>query len=144
MNFFDYMSLLTIGRGGKFTERQNTLTYHASGHEPLMWVGSSRGVPDRAKGLFGPHPPSCRAQFFDSQALNRLRAAPLGVDFMTDVWPLIAKDALWAYYDTLAQQQPEAFAQDPRHVLRGIGGLPFASADLDDSSRGSSPTVSAP
>lgn len=52
MGFFDALSLLTIGRGGSFQPHPDgggRLDYVASGREPVVHVGSRRGVPFRAK-----------------------------------------------------------------------------------------------
>lgn len=46
LNFFDYLVAFTIGRGGKFVYDKNQhLTYQASGKEPKLIAGSRRGVP---------------------------------------------------------------------------------------------------
>ncbi|MGY2061427.1 FAD/NAD(P)-binding protein, partial [Nocardia gipuzkoensis] len=52
LTFFDYMALLTIGRGGCFkeTEAQGILEYIPSGREPLIVAGCRRGVPHHARG----------------------------------------------------------------------------------------------
>ncbi|GLW08672.1 adenylate cyclase [Microtetraspora sp. NBRC 13810] len=48
--FVDLMVLLTAGRGGRFTrEYDGELVYLPSGAEPLLHVGSRRGVPYHAK-----------------------------------------------------------------------------------------------
>ncbi len=58
--FIDLMVLLGEGRGGRFSSEPasnggsaagdaETLTYHPSGREPLLFVGSRRGVPYHAK-----------------------------------------------------------------------------------------------
>ena len=52
MSFFDSLSLLTVGRGGSFQphpEGGGRLDYEPSGREPVVYVGSRRGVPFRAK-----------------------------------------------------------------------------------------------
>ena len=48
--FIDLMVLLTSGRGGRFERRRTAgLRYRPSGAEPVLHVGSRRGVPYRAK-----------------------------------------------------------------------------------------------
>lgn len=58
--FIDLMSLLTEGRGGSYhTEPDGTLTYLPSGREPVLHVGSRRGVPYHSKTRYqlrGPGP----------------------------------------------------------------------------------------
>ncbi|MGP9724023.1 FAD/NAD(P)-binding protein [Corynebacterium sp. AOP40-9SA-29] len=48
--FIDLMEILTEGRGGRFTDGE----YVASGKEPVLWIGSRRGVPYRSKPVEGP------------------------------------------------------------------------------------------
>ncbi|USS85724.1 FAD/NAD(P)-binding protein [Fructilactobacillus myrtifloralis] len=46
LSFFDYVTKLTTGRGGYFTETSaHQLEYHPSGQEPQIIAGSRRGVP---------------------------------------------------------------------------------------------------
>lgn len=51
--FVDLMVLLTEGRGGRYEQDEGgtdgELTYHASGREPVLHVGSRRGVPYHSK-----------------------------------------------------------------------------------------------
>ncbi|HEY0117260.1 MAG TPA: FAD/NAD(P)-binding protein, partial [Cellulomonas sp.] len=51
MNFFDAMVLLTVCRGGRFVPSgpDGSLSYRPSGAEPVLHVGSRRGVPFRGK-----------------------------------------------------------------------------------------------
>ncbi|WP_190242909.1 FAD/NAD(P)-binding protein [Apilactobacillus kunkeei] len=52
LSFNDFVSRLTEGRGGYFTDNgDNTLTYHASGDEPAIYAGSRRGVPYYPKAI---------------------------------------------------------------------------------------------
>lgn len=119
MGFFDTMALLTIGRGGRFvpSDEPGGLTYEPSGEEPVLYVGSRRGVPYRAKSLYGGLPPAA--------ALEHLRArdwstVPRPIDFARDVWPLIVQDAYAVYYTTLYEEVPEAFVGDLEQVLAAI------------------------
>ncbi|WP_010120442.1 FAD/NAD(P)-binding protein [Corynebacterium nuruki] len=62
--FIDLMEMLTEGRGGRFEHRTGhsagdaarelVPTYVPSGREPVLWVGSRRGVPYRSKPVDGP------------------------------------------------------------------------------------------
>ncbi len=47
--FVDLLVLLTQGRGGRFEETPDGPVYHPSGREPVLHVGSRRGVPYRSK-----------------------------------------------------------------------------------------------
>lgn len=110
LNFFDYMALLTIGRGGSFVRAADgTLTYLASGQEPRLVVGSRRGVPYHArgknqKGSFGRH----QARYLTTEVIDRLRAradngAP--ADFRRDIWPMIDREVRTVYYATLVRER---------------------------------------
>ncbi|WRZ51787.1 FAD/NAD(P)-binding protein [Streptomyces sp. NBC_01314] len=114
LNFFDHMALLTTGRGGRFVRdgdekdshtegAQGGLRYVPSGHEPRLYAGSRRGVPyqargDNAKGPYGRHSPVVLTS--EVIAAFRKRAdsgeAP---DFLTEIWPLVAKEVETVYYE---------------------------------------------
>lgn len=106
LNFFDYMALLTVGRGGGFVRNlDDRLVYHRSGAEPVLIAGSRRGVPYHArgenqKGPFGRYGLS----FLTPQVIAGMRAqAAAGgpVDFRTRVWPIIDRDVRAVYYARL-------------------------------------------
>ncbi|WP_309075220.1 FAD/NAD(P)-binding protein [Paenarthrobacter sp.] len=126
LNFFDVMGQLTEGRGGKFVEAgtpgAGVLEYRASGREPRIIAASRRGTPYRAKaGLAGYYPSSITMRYLTEDAVDRFRAAGIQPGFDHDLWPLLHRDALWAYYSTLARSQPAAI-KDPAQFL----------ADLED------------
>ncbi len=126
LNFFDVMGQLTEGRGGKFVEAgtpgAGILEYRASGREPKIIAASRRGTPYRAKaGLAGYYPSSITMRYLTEDAVDRFRAAGIQPGFDHDLWPLLHRDALWAYYSTLARSQPAAI-KDPAQFL----------ADLED------------
>ncbi|SDK05185.1 FAD/NAD(P)-binding protein [Nonomuraea jiangxiensis] len=91
--FADLVAPLTVGRGGRFAEgRQGELVYLPSGDEPLLRVGSRRGVPHHARPgyrLAGAPPPLRR---FPCEEQPR-RAA--------------AKELAYAYYHELFTRHPE-------------------------------------
>ena len=117
LNFFDYMALLTEGRGGTY-EREDghgaqrggageggVLRYRPSGREPLLLAGSRRGVPyhsrgENEKGAEGRHEPL----LLTPELADKLRAGrPVGggLDFVRDLWPLVAREVEAVYYTTL-------------------------------------------
>ncbi|MFJ4209089.1 FAD/NAD(P)-binding protein [Paenarthrobacter sp. NPDC089675] len=113
LNFFDVMGQLTEGRGGKFVEAvapgAGTLEYRPSGREPRIIAASRRGTPYRAKaGLPGYYATSITLKYLTEAAVDRFRAAGIQPGFDHDLWPLLHRDALWAYYVTLAKSQPAA------------------------------------
>ncbi|MFI6937857.1 FAD/NAD(P)-binding protein [Streptomyces sp. NPDC050418] len=117
--FIDLMALLTEGRGGTYrTEADGTLTYQPSGHEPVLHVGSRRGVPYHSKtgyGLQGPRPPLPR--HFGPAAVDALLAEDRPLELRRDVWPLMAKEIGFAHYHELFHAHAERTAIDwPRFV----------------------------
>ena len=109
LNFFDAMGQLTEGRGGKFIDAGTRLEYQPSGQEPLIVAASRRGTPYRAKAaLAGYYPASVTLRFLTGAALERFAAAGIRPGFDHDLWPLLHRDTLWAYYSTLVRSQPAA------------------------------------
>lgn len=131
--FVDLMVLLFQGRGGTFvTGFDGELSYRPSGAEPVLHVGSRRGVPYHAK-LH--HPAGAvptggpvRPVYLTPDAVAAL-AGPTGTaDFRTQLWPLIELELTAAHYrevftrhaDRTARpwQQVEAALETvgPRHL----------------------------
>jgi hypothetical protein len=110
LNFFDYMALLTVGRGGEFVrEPGGALRYLPSGREPRLVAGSRRGVPYQArarnqKGAFGRHEP----RYLTPEVIERLRdCADAGApaDFRRDIWPLIDQEVRTVFYAALLRER---------------------------------------
>ncbi|MFJ7996162.1 FAD/NAD(P)-binding protein [Streptomyces sp. NPDC096310] len=111
LNFFDQLTLVTAGRGGRFEETgSGAPRYLPSGREPRLIAGSGRGVPYLARAETpGRIPAGHTPVFFDGAAVARLTArAPGTVGFRTEVWPLIAQEAGAAWYRTLLANRPSA------------------------------------
>ncbi len=103
------MVLLTEGRGGRFTaDGPGRLAYHPSGREPVLHVGSRRGVPYRAKIGYtwhGERPPLPR--FLGPVEIAELRARPgRRLDYDRDVRPLVEKELGHAHYHRLFTAHP--------------------------------------
>ncbi|MEU3527474.1 FAD/NAD(P)-binding protein [Streptomyces sp. NPDC038707] len=101
--FVDLMVLLTEGRGGRYEGE----TYLPSGREPVLYVGSRRGVPYHSKigyDLTGDRPPLPR--FLGPAEVDALLALPGGPDFRRDVWPLVEKELGFAHYHRLFTAHP--------------------------------------
>ncbi|MGI5453588.1 FAD/NAD(P)-binding protein [Streptomyces sp. CA-249302] len=102
--FVDLMVLLTEGRGGRYEGD----TYLPSGREPVLYVGSRRGVPYHSKIGYewsGERPPLPR--FFGPTQVAELLARPERFAFRRDVWPLVEKELGFAHYHRLFTVHPE-------------------------------------
>ncbi|MET9683202.1 FAD/NAD(P)-binding protein [Streptomyces coeruleorubidus] len=110
--FIDLMALLTEGRGGTYrTEADGTLTYLPSGREPVLHVGSRRGVPYHSKTRYrlqGPRPPLPR--HFGPEAVDALLSEGRPLDLRRDVWPLMAKEIGFGHYHELFHAHSERTA----------------------------------
>ncbi|MFI6168318.1 FAD/NAD(P)-binding protein [Nocardia sp. NPDC051052] len=101
LSFFDYMALLTVGRGGTFVRADGRCRYVRSGDEPRLYATSRRGLPYHArgeneKGTSGRHEPRILTGV---HALALRAAHPLR--FGAQVWPLIAREVEIVYYEAL-------------------------------------------
>ena len=111
LNFFDYMILLTTGRGGRFTNIPGGagLRYHPSGYEPLLYAGSRRGIPyqargDNAKGAYGRHTPLVLTNEVIASFRKRADSGD-PPDFLREIWPLVAKEVETVYYESMLGQK---------------------------------------
>ncbi|WP_229898715.1 FAD/NAD(P)-binding protein [Streptomyces hiroshimensis] len=111
LNFFDYMALLSTGRGGTFRPGDRGLVYEPSGEEPRLVAGSRRGIPHHArgeneKGVSERHSPL----FLTPGVIDRFReraAAGRPADFRRDVWPLASKEVEGTYYAALIARRED-------------------------------------
>lgn len=118
MGFFDTMSLLTIERGGRFVpdpEADSGLRYVPSGEEPVLHATSHRGVPFRAKTLYGSLPPAPEQRFLRG---GDWADRPRPIDFNREVWPRIVADAYLDHATVLHRTRPEAFDGAPLADVR--------------------------
>ncbi|GAA3599780.1 FAD/NAD(P)-binding protein [Klugiella xanthotipulae] len=117
----DLIVLLAEGRGGRFERAADgQLTYHPSGREPRVHVGSRRGVPYRSKissTLCGDAP---EPRFFTREVVRGCVEAGHPVDFRRDIWPLIARDLHWGYYRELFTGHPERVSRPWAEVAEGL------------------------
>ncbi|WP_189940410.1 FAD/NAD(P)-binding protein [Streptomyces aurantiogriseus] len=109
LNFFDHMALLTTGRGGRFVPAgADGLRYLPSGREPRLYAGSRRGIPyqargDNAKGPYGRHTPLVLTPEVISCFRKRADSGD-APDFLTEIWPLVAKEVETVYYAALVRR----------------------------------------
>src|SRR4051794_11930708 len=108
--FVDLMVLLTSARGGRFERDGDRLRYVPSGREPVLHVGSRRGVPYRAKlGYVWPGPP-VPLRFFTPEAIDARFGPDRRLDLRADLAPIIARELGWAHYTELFRAHPERTA----------------------------------
>ena len=106
--FTDLLVLTTEGRGGRFVSDGGEVHYLPSGAEPVIHVGSRRGVPYRSKidyRLQGA--PAQLPQFLTEEAVAELVARHGRLEFRRDVFPLVRRDVGWAAYHELFHAHPE-------------------------------------
>ncbi|KAH8763253.1 FAD-NAD(P)-binding-domain-containing protein [Diaporthe sp. PMI_573] len=137
LNFFDYMALLTLGRGGRFSRLSSgKLQYHPSGSEPHMFAGSRRGIPYQsrganAKGVDGRHYPLLITE--DVIAGFRKRAESGNPpDFLAEIWPLVAKEVETVYYELLLKQQGKEHAGFQKRYLAAAYTSPQETEILNE------------
>ncbi|TLQ49703.1 FAD/NAD(P)-binding protein [Lacticaseibacillus casei] len=138
LSFFDLMSRLTEGRGGRFQKTADgLLAYHPSGREPHIFAGSRRGFPYRAKGHNQKGPgEEWEPQFLTPEQINawQARGEVSGQTF----WEGLKHEAELIYYRLLLPQRyPDIdetaferdFIADP---VATLGALPIAAKDRLD------------
>ncbi|MEU6622460.1 FAD/NAD(P)-binding protein [Streptomyces litmocidini] len=129
--FVDLMVLLTEGRGGRYEDDGDELVYVPSGKEPVLHVGSRRGVPYHSKigyVLDGERPPLPR--YFGTEQTDALLRRTGPIDFRRDVWPLIDKELGWAHYHRLFSTHPERTALAWSDFERAYDEAPPRGADI--------------
>jgi len=129
--FVDLLVLLMEGRGGRFEDTSDGgLEYRPSGAEPRIWAGSRRGVPYHSKissQLRGE--PAGAPRFFTAEAVDALLAGHGELDFRTQLWPLIAKDAGYGYYRELFTGYPERTSMDWTEFAGHFAAVDWYSPD---------------
>ncbi|KQS68467.1 FAD/NAD(P)-binding domain-containing protein [Modestobacter sp. Leaf380] len=105
--FVDLVTLLTGGRGGTYhRDADGRLVYAPSGREPVLHVGSRRGVPYRAKlGYAWAGPPVPLHAFTPDAVTARFGDRPL--DLRADLAPILARELEWAHLTELFRAHPD-------------------------------------
>lgn len=127
--FVDLMVLLTEGRGGRYEGG----VYIPSGKEPVLYVGSRRGVPYHSKIGYpwqGERPPLPR--HFGPPQVEAILDRPGSPDFRRDLWPLVSKELGLAHYHRLLTAHPERATMDPgdfeeKYAVAGPGSPELAA-----------------
>ncbi|WP_058041919.1 FAD/NAD(P)-binding protein [Streptomyces roseifaciens] len=130
--FMDLLALLTEGRGGRFdSANDGTLTYRPSGAEPMLHVGSRRGVPYRPKAGYALQgEPAQLPRFFTPENIDRLARRPAPVRFWPDLWPMVAKEIGWGYYTELFTGHPERVRMPFEEFAERYAGPSWASGEM--------------
>jgi uncharacterized NAD(P)/FAD-binding protein YdhS len=132
--FIDLMVLTCEGRGGRFVPDGSGLRYEPSGQEPVLIVGSRRGVPYHAKLGYdlpgaGPVPP----RYLTPARLAELAAAsPTGTaDWAGQIWPLVAKELAHAHYARLFAAHAERTVGQWSGLLDALDRLDVLRPEFD-------------
>ncbi|MET0238004.1 MAG: FAD/NAD(P)-binding protein [Kibdelosporangium sp.] len=104
LNFFDYMALLTEGRGGKYARDGDRLVYQPSGQEPKLYASSRRGIPyhargDNEKGASERYYPRLLTPGLIADLRERSKDGQR-LSFTKDLWPSITREVESVYYGT--------------------------------------------
>ncbi|RON17324.1 FAD/NAD(P)-binding protein [Pseudomonas frederiksbergensis] len=119
LGFYDLVSELTVGRGGRFVSEGAGLRYVKSGLEPLIIAGTRSGMPILARAI-NQKPPGAiyQATFATARAIERARVlneqatGSRSLDFNAAVRPLLQAEMEHVYYATaLRNREGEATAQ---------------------------------
>ncbi|WP_312802982.1 FAD/NAD(P)-binding protein [Corynebacterium variabile] len=115
--FIDLMEILTEGRGGRFDRGAPVPTYVPSGCEPVLWVGSRRGVPYRSKPADGP--PTVELRHLVPENLDRVPRTPDGQLAPGHLRRLLTAELLGQW--SAVTDEP----LDLHHIDRPLDGLAF-------------------
>ncbi|MFI5532707.1 FAD/NAD(P)-binding protein [Kitasatospora sp. NPDC051853] len=130
--FVDLLVLLTEGRGGRYEEGPDgRLRYLPSGAEPVLHVGSRRGVPYHSKtGYRLQGPPAPLPRYFDRAAVDGLLDREGALELRRDAWPLMAKEIGFGHYHELFHAHPSRVTLDWPEFLAEYDRLGWYDAEL--------------
>lgn len=104
----DLTVLLTEGRGGRFERLTGGgLRYHPSGREPVLHLGSRRGVPYRSKIASAVVGKPVALEYLGADFHQWIAGQARPLDFERDAWPRIAAEMLTGYYRELFTGHPD-------------------------------------
>ncbi|SNT50819.1 FAD/NAD(P)-binding protein [Rhodococcoides kyotonense] len=131
--FIDWMVLLGESRGGRFEhDDAGSLSYIASGREPIMYVGSRRGVPYHPKlthPLLSDPPPL--PHFFDVESVVARVGDPRDAHFRTELWPMACKEIAYAHYHELFHSHPDCTTMQWGDFLAEFAESDYGSGRFD-------------
>lgn len=143
MGFFDILILSTQGRGGKFIEDPSKpwgLRYEATGAEPTFAAASRRGYPFLPQSDEGCLPPAAEIPRLKKVVAELShRTGSRSINYDTEVWPAVARDAYQAYIETLARVEPESLKASREEIIATLDATPvdagvayYGLAQLDE------------
>ncbi|MCU1633197.1 MAG: hypothetical protein JWM61_1849, partial [Micrococcaceae bacterium] len=92
-----------------------------SGKEPRLVAASRRGVPYRAKASLDSYiPRSVVLRFCTPDRVLAFRKSGVQPGFDHDLWPLLHRDTLWAYYSTLCRSAGDTLEGPVEVFLRDL------------------------
>lgn len=120
LSFFDYLSALTVGKGGQFVRNAaGELDYIPSGHEPHVIAGSRGGFPLHARGVNEKDTSELYVpKFFTLPALDALRAAGGGHLQYDDFEKLVVKELTYKYILNQLAIMPNRLPYDQAEALQ--------------------------
>lgn len=124
MGFFDVLILTTVERGGKFVDDPSKpwgIRYEATGNEPTYYASSRRGYPFMPQSDDGGLPPAAEIPRLKKVVAElSQREGRRSIDYDTEVWPAVLRDAYQAYVETLARVEPEALKADVAEIIQAL------------------------
>ncbi|SEQ89851.1 FAD-NAD(P)-binding [Pseudomonas sp. NFACC02] len=109
LSAMDAVAGLTVGRGGQFVQAPEGLRYQPSGQEPRLFMYSRSGLPYRTRPDIAPHRVGGSPLIFTLSAVADLRVEnPQGLDFESQVLPLLKAEMLAEYFGMIAGLQGES------------------------------------
>ena len=103
LSFFDYVTMLTVNKGGRFRRVEGRLEYLPSGNEPHIVAGSGRGFPYHARGenqkAYGEQ---YQPRFLKQKNLNKWKRR--GNFAAAEFFDLLKKELEYVYYSALIEE----------------------------------------
>ncbi|WP_439425443.1 FAD/NAD(P)-binding protein [Oenococcus alcoholitolerans] len=130
LSFFDFMALLTEGRGGEFIKNNDQkLIYKKSGKEPIIYAGSRSGIPFRARGLNQKEPSEqYKALFFTIKNLKKKENKKGSISYR-DFFDLFNKEIQYKYYLNLSNDEEfqKKFGKIGKQLVESLVSQPIDS-----------------
>ncbi len=113
LTFVDTVLALTVGRGGKFERdsKGKIIKYVPSGNEPkVIYPFSRSGIPILPRGAFCGKP-DFALRFFTKEKISEIRkhSSTPKLDFERDLWTLVEREMIFAYYRVLMENKDFTF-----------------------------------